>query len=836
MVDIQVLRSKGLDNKRLKEIFTSKDKDGFTPMQAGSSPRRRFARGDLASANNQFSQLLNLSDNPSDFELRQFFEERIMMRLDEAWDRSFESYRLYSAVDIAMDAAPINQFNWPLMLLAQGHIDLQQCYTQVNQLSSQVAGEIFEFNKDSPGKPFKVNFPKFAEVSYSLVHSLVTRRVAAVSTPISTRFPFVKYDSRSTSMVGKLKAELMTQRAEIMADQFGYRHDIVQSVRDASCYSHQVEFCRSSWDRSYQTLKVKKPVDGATGAGADGTDIETKRVLVKEGIDFTAPHPTRVFYDIEYPLAKLNSDTGPTYVGYWDVKRFGDIRSSDAYFNRDAVEMDPAAWELFTNNRSYFQQYADTIVFPSSDRLGNIQSMGNDRKSMIGYYADSDDDVSVTVTEYFEKVNPSKIGLADYDGDVWLRLVVGGDRTIIFAEVMPSSPAVVYSYNENDSRLYSPSFAHAVMPYQDQVSNLLTQLLEVQIQGLTKIFELNKDGMDEASIQEFEDSIKGKRYESAKNILVKFSAQKALDVGIDKRSEQRIKVVEISTVEKTTEIFKSIVQLLAFAERLLFFSPQELGQVAPREITATEANIVNNTTLGIRDFHTLGIEEGLAAKKRIICEATVAMGSDEIQLPVVSRFPRSVVQRLGAKIVETDGDPDTIETEKNGRFTLQLGSADLLHDYAFTSRDGLDRPQSTAVAAAQIQLLQVISQSPQIQGVISNEKMMELINEIARNLGGGMDLKLELPEGTSPTSAMTPDVLEQVKSAMGSVTQAIQTLAAEQQKDRKAIQTLSSAVVEVSKAVANTKRGEVAPGIPNGAPPLMGAQAPAEPPAFIPQG
>lgn len=833
MVDYSILKSKGLTNERLKQVMTAE-----RPKDRAERPRKsRFAKKDLANVTEQFSAVLNLPEDPSDFDLREFFEERIQLRLEEAWERTFDSYRLYAAVDIAMDSSPINQYNWPLMMLAQGHINLEQCHSEISNLSSELATRLFESDAKT-GKPFKVNIPKFSEISYNLVHSLVTRRVAAVGTPIATRFPFLRFDSRSTSLVGKLKAELMTQRAEIMSDQFGYRHDIIQSVRDASCYSHQVEFCRSSWDVQKQTLKMRKPKDGATGAGEEDTDFEDREVIVKEGIDFVSPHPTRVFYDVSYPLTKLNSDSGPAYIGYWDVIRFSDVRMNDQYYNRESVEMDPAAWEFLTNNKAYFQiYYPDTIIFPSNNRLGNLQSMGNDRKATMGFYAAGDDDISVTITQYFEKINPKKIGLADYDGDVWIRFVVGGNRTVIFAEVMPSSPACVYSYNENDSRLYSPSFAHQVMPFQDQISNLLSQLLEIQLQGLTKIFELNKDGMDAADISTFEDSIKTKRYDAAKTIILKYSRQSMLDMGIDPKTVERVRAVEISTSEKTTEIFKSIVQLLAFAERLLFFSPQELGQVAPREITATEANIVNNTTLGIRDFHTLGIEEGLAAKKRIICDATIALGSDEIQLPVLNRFPRSVVEKLGAKIVETDGDPDTTETARTGRFTLRMSSVDLLHDYAFTSRDGLDRPQSSAVAANLIQLLQVVSQSPQLQGVVSNEKAIELLNEISRNLGGGFDLKLELPNGANPTSALTPDILEQVKSAMGQVTQAITTLAQEQKKDRDAIAKLAQAVTSVSRTVAsnvNTKAGEVAPGIPNGAPPLPGVMQASAGPMYLP--
>lgn len=827
-VSMKVLKRKGLTPERLKKIFTAEPPKDYQRKFVS-----RFNKGDGSTAPaimQPGSDIYQFPENPTDWDIREFFETRIQNRLEEAWERNIDGFRLYSAVDLAMDSTPINKFNWPLQLLAQGHLNLEQCHKQISELSSEMAAQIFE--KDSSGKPFKVNVPKFTEISHNLVHSLVTRRVAAVGTPISTRFPFLKYDPRSTSLEGKLKAELMTQRAEIMSDQFGYRHDVVQTIRDVSCYAHQVEFCRSSWTKETQDIELRKKVDGATGVGAANTDTETKEVVVKEGVEFVAPHPSRVFWDIAHPLAKLNFDCGPSYVGYWDVTRYADIRTNTGLYNRDAVEIDPAAYEFLTNNQAYFQiYYPDTIIFPTKERLGNLSSMANDRLYNTGFYSVDFDDMAVTVSEYFEKVVPSEWGIANYDGPVWIRFVVAGVRTVIFAEVLPSLPACVYHYNENDSRLYSPSFAHQVMPYQDQISNLLSQLLEIQLQGLTKIYELNKDGMEAADIATVEESLKVKRYDAAKSVILKYSAQTLRDMGMDPDRTQRIRAIEIETSEKVTEIFKSIIQLLSFAERLLFFSPQELGQVAPREITATEANIVNNTTLGIRDFHTLGIEEGLAAKKRIIAEASVCLGSDEITLPVLQRFPRSVIEKAGFTIVETDGDPETTETAKTGYFTISGSSEALLYDYVFTTRDGLDRPNSTQVANSLIQLLQVVSQSPALSQSISKESMVALGNEIARNIGTGFDVKFALPEGSNPEEPVTPDPMKQVQEVLMQFNQAITNVFKQQEKQQSDIANMGKMIQAIGKQVSQvlpTREGEVAPGIPRGAPPLNGAVAPQE--------
>ncbi len=53
----------------------------------------------------------------------------------------------------------------------------------------------------------------------------------------------------------------------------------------------------------------------------------------------------------------------------------------------------------------------------------------------------------------------------------------------------------------------------------------------------------------------------------------------------------------------------SVTQLLNLVERLLILSPQELGQPAPREISATEVTEIATTTQAIYSFISEGIDE-----------------------------------------------------------------------------------------------------------------------------------------------------------------------------------------------------------------------------------
>ena len=59
---------------------------------------------------------------------------------------------------------------------------------------------------------------------------------------------------------------------------------------------------------------------------------------------------------------------------------------------------------------------------------------------------------------------------------------------------------------------------------------------------------------------------------------------------------------------------QAILQLLNLVERLLILSPQELGQAAPREISATEVAEIANSTNSVYSFISEGIDDMRSAE------------------------------------------------------------------------------------------------------------------------------------------------------------------------------------------------------------------------------
>ncbi len=124
-----------------------------------------------------------------------------------------------------------------------------------------------------------------------------------------------------------------------------------------------------------------------------------------------------------------------------------------------------------------------------------------------------------------------------------------------------------------------------------------------------------------------------------------------------------------------------------------------------------------------------------------------------------------------------------------------------------------------------IQLLQVLGSSPEFKQMIPREKFLDMLNEISRNLGGGFDLRLVLPEGQDPAAPIMGDPMQQFQQTIQQIGQALQQLSQKQQQDSGSIKDLAGAVAQLSASIAarsqlppipNTQRGQIDPSYPVG--------------------
>ena len=222
MIDFAILNKFGTSDATLKKIFTATELDE-----------------DQAKTRTEDE----LKDHSRHLATKKFFEERIRNRMQEGITRSMKTYKRYAAADIAWDGAPIQKDLMPLLKYAQGQMD------KVELTPEFIGGGDEKRYVDDENGQKTLNPAKFVQVNANLVRHFITRRLASQSNKFTNLSPFYAYDSRSTDQVGKLRADAVSQRMEIMADEYGHRNHDTQCMRDTFLYSSCVDFVQCAWEQ-----------------------------------------------------------------------------------------------------------------------------------------------------------------------------------------------------------------------------------------------------------------------------------------------------------------------------------------------------------------------------------------------------------------------------------------------------------------------------------------------------------------------------------------------------------------------------------------------------------
>lgn len=690
MVDLKVLEERGTTQKRLREVFTAKSGD--------------------------------------DLIIRERLQDLIQSRIHEGIYHSCSNHSLYLAVDLAWDSLPINKFTIPLLQYAQGKIDIKSCASKMENIDPQLKEKFVEYDDQDNVKD--ISLTRLYEVSVSLIRSYITRRVAAQVSRFSNLFPYFKYSPRGTDMSSKIRSEVLSQRVEIMTEQFNYRHIFSQSIRSMFMYGFTVLFPKEAWTREVHWRK--------------GEDGEMESFVEKEGVSFVEPHPTRVIYDNSKPLAGINSNLGPSWVGYWDIVRYSSVKHNPEFWNVNEVTYTNALQGIVNSYRDFFDFYYDPkiLAFPS---IKDDWPYQNERVAHTGIYAGEDEDKGMFLSNIFLKLNPKAEGLGDYPFDCWLKVVVASDETVLYAEWLPSLPAIYGGINQNDDRMANCSMAHDLMPYQDQMNNIIYAMLHHMKISMFKIISVDQDALDDDVKEYLMDSLaEDTFYEKPKALF--YSGAKIADLGIDAKNILTVVDVSRELSQGINQSLQSLFQLLNLVERLMILSPQELGQAAQREISATEVSEIANSTNTIYSFISEGIDEMRAAVKKVLYEHLVSCSTTEFNVPVKQRFTAKSIREAGLDIDDT-GDQDEMPSGRN----IIGNPENLVHEFIFSSRDGAERQRDTQTAQTLGQLFQQVMSIPDMAGALGKERIFNIINELFRLSGVGHDLGLEVDEADAQT-------------------------------------------------------------------------------------
>jgi hypothetical protein len=695
----------------------------------------------------------------ADHKIRKKFEERIQDRIHVGAAHTMQFAPKWQAVDMAWDSTPILDETVPLMLWAQGKIKDEDCIKSLTKLgcADKYCTKEPVLGADGIAVPGrftpKPSIPRLFEVSVNLIRSYCTRGMASQSSRFSNLWPYFKFEPRGTDEVARCRGDALSQRVDAMSDAYNYRHLCPQGYLQMFLYARSIMFVRGAWD--YQV--GWRPEDAKV---KNIEDLVMESYCEREGVDFVIPHPSRVYWDIGSPLPNINTDNGPQYIGYWDMVPFRTLTEKGDYFNTDQVSITDGFTALIDKYATYFGYYFDPCVMKFPE-FKHDPSARNDRCNNVGRYAGTENDKGCLLVQHFEKINPKREGIGELNVDVWMRLVVAGDSTIVAAEFLPSRPACYGGINENDNRLLNQSRAMELMAYQDQMTNLWSQMLYNIRAGMVQIWCVDKNLMDKPMQDYIKKILEGGSYYSTPHAFF-YDSSKLGEAGFNSPATNPRAVLQIVQAQVQTTIetsMKAIAELLNLVERLMVISPNELGQPNPREVSARETTEIATSVNAISSFTSDGIDEQRAAMKRIIYESLLCNSKHSFRVPVINRYTAATIKAAGFELSDssTYGDSDIVPLKT----TIEGSPADLAYEYYFDSRDGADRPVNGQAAQALGNVVAQFMQIPALAQAIGKRRLFEWANEVTRLSGAAFDLKLDDGEDDSIDGG-TPELVDRV--------------------------------------------------------------------------
>jgi hypothetical protein len=796
MVDYDILDHYGTNRDMIRAVFTAKS-DELTPFskkiferrKALAVERKQAETGDSeAKLSSKEEKALKWKTINGLWKTREAWRKKSCTRIEEGLEHNIRHFRFYTAADMAWDSSPVHAESIPLNLYAQGKIDLKGTIDRLRDCFDKDEKKVEDFLIKDPEDPQKVvgiDIPRLHQVTINIVRPLVTRRLAAQANKYNNLFPYLKYDTRDKKLVSKFRGDVMSQRAEIMTDNYGYRHMFTQAMRKSLLHGHCLVFPESAWNREYELRKKLNTTDNIW---------EPEKVLVKEGMNFVLPHPNRTFYDLQYSPSTFNTDNGCRWAGFWDVDRLRNLVNNPAYYNTKEIRVSETFINRFVSSHEFNTCNFSRKTISLKPRHHLRRDQKNDRSSVYWIDANNSGDTEVVVTTYYERIIPKDVGLGDYPYPVWIRLLVVDDDTVIFGEIMPSRPCAYLGYNEDDSRVVAQSMAHEIMPYQDQMSNFFSQMLYLMKMQSFLLLMVDTDMIPESKREQFKQLVKGNKW-FADPMLLEWSATDYREA-FQKNPEAPLKFIVPQIQSQINELLRGVTEILSIAERNQIMSPQELGQFNQRETSATEVAEVTSTTNALFSFISEGADEFRAALKQMIYEATIAKGEKSLKLPIMNSYDEKVIRAAGFEPDRSDeAEPDAIEGQpspttilKNetaivGQQGLQRPHAQtvigtkqsLIHNYIFTSRDGSERVVNAEASKSLVQMLQVIGSQPILLERMGQDQLFAMVQEIVRLSGSGFTLELpdEAEAQAGGGAGGQVPTIEQVVQAVEGIAQAV---------------------------------------------------------------
>lgn len=761
MVTLEILRERGVSADAWRKIFEGRDYFHAQPPNERGDPQKDNPKppAKIKEGTNKDQQISNLCDH-------------VRSRIQGGMDYNLDTYRIPYALDLAWEA-PFRQMTPTLLAgILENNKSPESVANALKTFGFDVESVVRDSGRtDKTGKPIKeVVVPAFFSVMVPLVRPYLNTRRAKIVNDRAIR-PMIKYEPAINTAENRARAEALTSRVQVMADQYNFVEALNQGVFQMLQYGYCLQFTKEEWHSEeqlrYKTGQTQTPIttteDDAADAKDDTTkDDDTEAYVVKEGVRYCHPHPSRTYWDQAHPVKSFNTDTGCQFGGHWTIMRYGELKRMRGVYNLDKVSIGATTW--WSRSANLFSTVLSNCVI----KIPNLEppSTVADRESWLAenpYYNDAMTDQSVQVVEHREKIVPSEWGLGNYDHPVWVRFVVAGDGTIIYAAPIPYPPITVYKDNGDEKRLNDASLALQLTPYQDLLSNLVTQLLYTCKQNLANVTFFDQN-LVTADVARSLRNLGGDWYTGInmfpvdpKNPLLRQSLS------------NNIFWSHIFPKVDPGMIIQAMKVVIDIAERVLQFSSQEIAQAASHEQTKHEVEVIQSTTTNVLQYTGLPVDQALYAQSVQIYQALMNFGEDDFFAAIPSEI------RLDKKRLEAMGFTTVTEpmNDRDGRVVKVKKSAISLMSFAWVPNI-YNRVSNVTAAQAMAQFVQTLLANPMTSQGIGPQQFIDMANQIADLAGLPLERPLKFT-GQTPEQAraelmeVANAVLTEAKKGMAEV-------------------------------------------------------------------
>lgn len=652
--------------------------------------------------------------------------------------RNCTDYRPWVACDVAFDA-PFNQTMPTLLRGIMEGCDSSEAVLKTLRGYGIAEDTLFTKTEVDGGARWEFNEPIFYNVLVPLVRAYVTIRLSKLFNDRNLT-PLFEYPPREYTAKNRLLCKILTEVVETMSSSFGYSSTLRDFIFNALMYSVSIKFPIEPWTKDVQE-------------GEDG-----KEIIEKEGVRYMVPHITRTYWDLSYPLATLNTGTGCSFAGYWTVKKWGDVAMDTLLWNRNNV---PHGTNWLDPNGLYFnffkEAYPCTLEFPQPPRTRR-----NDRENLFARYSmRTDFDSAFFLSYHYQELIPADWGLGEYPYKVWMRFTVGGDNTIMFAEVFRYHPLNYIGYDSDSGRGRNASLALEILPFQDLVGNELSNFLLTIKRNLLNITWYDTDSVDKTDLLNLKKS--GNKQYGGLN-FVGFSSLKMQREGKD--IGDAFKPLNFPYADPNPSLL-AINTTLNMLERILGMSAQEIGQSASHQQSKKEVEITNANTSNRLAYTGSFVDEGVYAWMMQLAEAAIThMDGKEVvvNIPTDIEGMADALQEIGFEFVEGTPAIGQERVAVKGTLTRQ-------HLVQFVARrSDASRENDTQLAATMFQAIMTIANSQYLTSVIDPTSMVELIQQAMILGGADDDFKIRLNVG----SAMANKLQETIQQIQQSIMQQVE--------------------------------------------------------------